>query len=161
MPPQHKTKKHHGTIRETDQKHKLPCEDEHNSPSTTGKQWKAVSVCIPLFKPQIITVFAVHMVEIISVLHLYRSTDPHMPAFPTLVHITNEHNHNLHVPDALRYKDVGPEAIQKLKKLFEAGHSPSTALDVLKYDLQLELGDDYAYASADRSICPDIQFCYR
>ncbi|XP_053469446.1 uncharacterized protein si:dkey-75a21.2 [Ictalurus furcatus] len=90
-----------------------------------------------------------------------RSTDPHMPTFPTLVHITNEHNHNLHVPDALRYKDVGPEAIQKLKKLFEAGHSPSTALDVLKYDLQLELGEDYAYASADRSICPDIQFCYR
>lgn len=84
-----------------------------------------------------------------------------MPAFPTLVHITNEHNHNLHVPDALRYKDVGPEAIQKLKKLFEAGHSPSTALDILKYDLQLELGEDYAYASADRSICPDIQFCYR
>lgn len=84
-----------------------------------------------------------------------------MPAFPTLVHITNEHNHNLHVPDALRYKDVGPEAIQKLKKLFEAGHSPSTALDVLKYDLQLELGEEYAYASADRSICPDIQFCYR
>ncbi|KAK2829475.1 hypothetical protein Q7C36_017465 [Tachysurus vachellii] len=90
-----------------------------------------------------------------------RSTDPHMPGFPTLVHITNEHNHNLHVPDALRYKDVGPEAILKLKKLFEVGHTPSTALDVLKYDLQLELGEDYAYASADRSICPDIQFCYR
>lgn len=90
-----------------------------------------------------------------------RSTDPHMPAFPTIVSITNEHNHNLHVPDALRYKDVGQEAIQKLKKLFEAGHSPSTALDVLKYELQLELGEDYAYASVDRSICPDIQFCYR
>ncbi|XP_072527443.1 uncharacterized protein [Salminus brasiliensis] len=90
-----------------------------------------------------------------------RSTDPHMPAFPTIVHIVNEHNHNLHVGDALRYKDVGEEAIQKLKKLFEAGHSPSTALDVLKYDLQLEHGDRYPNASADRSICPDLQFCYR
>ncbi|XP_017548694.1 uncharacterized protein si:dkey-75a21.2 [Pygocentrus nattereri] len=90
-----------------------------------------------------------------------RSTDPHMPTLPTIVHITNEHNHNIHVGDALRYKDVGEEAKQKLKKLFEAGHSPSTALDVLKYDLQLEHGDKYANASADRSICPDLQFCYR
>ncbi|XP_066509163.1 uncharacterized protein [Hoplias malabaricus] len=90
-----------------------------------------------------------------------RSTDPHMPILPTIVHITNEHNHNIHVGDALRYKDVGDEAIQKLRKLFEAGHSPSTALDVLKYDLQIEHGDKFPNASADRSICPDLQFCYR
>lgn len=157
MSSQHKTKEHHGTIWKTDQKHKLPCEDEHNSPSATGKQWKAVSVCVSALNPQLIHPPAVHLI----ILCPLRSTDPHMPAFPTLVHIINEHNHNLHVPDALRYKDVGPEAIQKLKKLFEAGHSPSTALDILKYDLQLELGEHYAYASADRSICPDIQFCYR
>ncbi|XP_056150733.1 uncharacterized protein LOC130125243 [Lampris incognitus] len=90
-----------------------------------------------------------------------RSTDPHVPNYPTIVDISNIHNHNIHVADAVRHRDVGSVAVEKLTKLFEAGHSPSSALDVLKYDLQVEYGDDYIYTSADRSICPDLQFCYR
>lgn len=36
----------------------------------------------------------------------------------------------------------------------------TTTLNTLKYDLQDELDDSYLYASADRSICPDISVCY-
>lgn len=51
--------------------------------------------------------------------------------------------------------------MEKLTKLFEAGNSPSSALDVLQYDLLVEHGDDYVYKAADRSICPDLGFCTR
>ncbi|XDV11891.1 hypothetical protein PO909_000687, partial [Leuciscus waleckii] len=53
------------------------------------------------------------------------------------------------------------EKLEKLEKLFQSGLSPSSALNTLKYDLQEEQGDSYVHASADRSICPDVQFCYR
>ncbi|KAJ8024340.1 hypothetical protein HOLleu_37061 [Holothuria leucospilota] len=56
--------------------------------------------------------------------------------------------------DALRRRDVSEEAVQKLLDFFKAGYSPTAALDTLKYDLQ----EQY---SADRSICPDLQFCFR
>lgn len=90
-----------------------------------------------------------------------RSTDPHIPAYPTIVEISNIHNHNIYNAAALRFRNVGPAAVEKLTKLFEAGHSPSSALDVLKYDLLVEYGDDYVYKSADRSICPDLGYCTR
>ncbi|KAJ8366669.1 hypothetical protein AAFF_G00345510 [Aldrovandia affinis] len=51
-------------------------------------------------------------------------------------------------------------AIETLTRLFEIGHSPTSALAVLKNDLQAEYGEKYIYASADRAICPDLQFCY-
>ncbi|XP_018523396.1 inactive serine/threonine-protein kinase VRK3 isoform X1 [Lates calcarifer] len=52
-----------------------------------------------------------------------------------------------------------PTRLEKLKKLLEAGHSPSSALDVLKYDLQVQCKDDCT--SADHSVCPDLHFCHR
>ena len=78
------------------------------------------------------------MVNSISLFHS-RSTDPHLPSYPMIVEITNIHNHNLHVADAVRHHDVGAPAVRKLTKLFEAGHSPSTALDTLMYDLKVSI----------------------
>ncbi|XP_069565603.1 uncharacterized protein [Brachyistius frenatus] len=43
-----------------------------------------------------------------------RSTDPHIPDYPTLVDISNIHNHNIHVADAMCHRDVGKEAVEKL-----------------------------------------------
>lgn len=77
------------------------------------------------------------------------------------VNLRNEHNHRGSCAQAKKRKDVSVESIEKLKKLFEVGHSPTTALDVLKYDLQKMEQDNYVYAAADRSVCPDLQFCYR
>lgn len=63
--------------------------------------------------------------------------------------------------EAMRQRDVAPETINKLQTLFQRGHSPSSALNTLKYDLQEEMGDSYIFAAADRSICPDLSFCFR
>lgn len=77
------------------------------------------------------------------------------------VNLRNEHNHHVSCTAATTRRDVSRETVEKLKKLFESGHSPSSALSMLKYDLQEEEQDNYVYAAADRSVCPDLQFCYR
>ena len=78
-----------------------------------------------------------------------------------MVSICSDHNHNIKVAEALSYRDVGDKAREKLIKLFEAGHSPSSALDLLKRDLQEEHGDNYLVAAANRELCPTLEFCYR
>ncbi|XP_052464895.1 uncharacterized protein LOC128021631 isoform X1 [Carassius gibelio] len=90
-----------------------------------------------------------------------RSIDPHIPTYPTSVRLYNVHNHNIFVAEALRHKDVGVKAIETLTQLFEVGHSPTSALAVLKSDLLAEHFNKYVYVSANRAICPDLQFCYR
>ncbi|XP_058628486.1 uncharacterized protein LOC131538589 isoform X2 [Onychostoma macrolepis] len=91
-----------------------------------------------------------------------RSSDTHIQE-GLLLHVTikHHHNHRLGCSEALQHRDVSRETVEKLEKLFQSGHSPSSALNTLKYDLQEEQSDSYLYASADRSICPDVQFCYR
>ncbi|XP_041479165.1 uncharacterized protein LOC121426833 isoform X1 [Lytechinus variegatus] len=91
-----------------------------------------------------------------------RSKDPHIKAgLLFIVTLRFEHNHPLSCADVLKRKDVSEATVTKLKTLFQNGHSPSSALDMIKYDLQEEHGDQYVYVSADRSILPDPQFCYR
>lgn len=76
------------------------------------------------------------------------------------INLRNEHNHHVSHADAVMRREVSGETIEKLKKLFESGHTPSSALRELKYNLQVEEQDN-VYAAADRSVCPDVQFCYR
>ncbi|XP_072168858.1 uncharacterized protein [Diadema setosum] len=91
-----------------------------------------------------------------------RSKDSHLEeGLLFIVTLNYAHNHPLSCADALRRNDVSEATEEKLRSLFEHGHTPRSALDLLKYDLQEEHGDNYIYASADRSICPDVQFCYR
>ena len=85
----------------------------------------------------------------------------HIPEYPTLVHLSWVHNHAIGIPAALKYRDVGTEVTGKLKEMFEHGHSPSSALAMLQVDMQLEDPDEYIAKSADRSLCPDLQSCYR
>lgn len=96
------------------------------------------------------------------ILFLFSSRDPHTKdGYFFNVNLKHEHNHRLSCADAMKKRDVSGETIDKLKTLFESGHSPSSALDTIKYDLQEEEGGNHLFASADRSICPDVQFCYR
>ncbi|NP_001116781.1 uncharacterized protein LOC794385 [Danio rerio] len=91
-----------------------------------------------------------------------RSGDPHIEEGYFLhVNLRNEHNHRLHTAEVMRWRDVSNDTIEKLQQLYKSGHSPSSALKTIKYNLQEEEGDNYLYAITDRSICPDIQFCYR
>lgn len=72
-----------------------------------------------------------------------KSADPYLPDYPLEVRIQNHHNHNLHVAEALRYRDVGEKAVETLTGLFELGHTPSSALAVLQQDLRMEYREQY------------------
>lgn len=74
------------------------------------------------------------------------------------INLRNEHNHQESSAGAVIRRDVSGETIEKLKQLFESGHTPSSALKELKSDLQVEDKDGEVL---DRSVCPDLQFCYR
>ncbi|KAJ8277811.1 hypothetical protein GJAV_G00080350 [Gymnothorax javanicus] len=91
-----------------------------------------------------------------------RSVDPHVKeGFFFFVTIKNEHNHHTSYAEALKKRDVSTDTIAALTKLYENGHSPSSALETIKYDLEEQEGENYIYAALDRSVCPDIHFCYR
>lgn len=80
-----------------------------------------------------------------------------------LLHVKwrDNHNHLLNCADALSKRDVSVTTVNRLTELFQQGHSPSSALETIKYDLQEEEGENYFLVAADRSIVPDLQFCYR
>jgi len=48
-----------------------------------------------------------------------RSKDPHVPEFPLTVTLDLCDNHPLIAGDVLRYRDVGPEAADVIRQLFE------------------------------------------
>ncbi|KAK6300109.1 hypothetical protein J4Q44_G00301420 [Coregonus suidteri] len=83
-----------------------------------------------------------------------RSADPHMKeGFLFHVRLRNNYNHSLTSAEVLKRRDVSADTIEKLTKLFEISHSPSSALKTIKYELQVEYGDNHVHASVDRSIC--------
>ena len=94
---------------------------------------------------------------------LSRSIDnPHLSeGFPTTVYLRYEHNHPVNCADAVKHREVSEETVAKLAELFESGHSPSSAHDVIQCDSQEEYAANYAHASGDRAICSDLQFPYR
>lgn len=63
--------------------------------------------------------------------------------------------------DTLKHRDVSEDTIEILKNLYAKGHSPASALNTHKLDMQLQHEKDYVYGAADRANCPDIQFCHR
>ena len=71
------------------------------------------------------------------------------------------HNHATESAAALRHLRVSEETKGKLLALFEHHHSPSTALETLKLQLQDEHGDAYPLVAADRSVVPDVGYAYR
>lgn len=73
----------------------------------------------------------------------------------------NEHNHYLDCANNVRHTDVSDTVRLKFLDLFAAGHSPYSALDIHKMDLQNKHGEDYYVAVANRNICPDLAWCYR
>lgn len=84
-----------------------------------------------------------------------------MPLYPMTVTFQLNHNHPIVAGDVLRFRDVGEEAESKIVALLQNNHSPSSALEVLKYDLQTEHPEDYILLSGDRYYCPDLSWCYR
>ena len=78
-----------------------------------------------------------------------------------IVNLRFNHNYPLVVADALCHKDVFVAVKKKFTEMFEAGHSPASALEMPKYDLQVENEDDFMFTSAVRALFPEMQWCYR
>ncbi|KAK3889776.1 hypothetical protein Pcinc_006337 [Petrolisthes cinctipes] len=90
-----------------------------------------------------------------------RSSDIHAGLYPMIVKLAYNHNHPVLCSDALKHRDVSEEVKNTFLKLYQANHSPSTALHVHKYDLSEDYSEEFVHAFADRLICPDLQWCYR
>ncbi|XP_071488208.1 uncharacterized protein [Diadema antillarum] len=93
--------------------------------------------------------------------HRRNKADTHMPEYPTTVVLSFRHNHNIMCADALRHRDVSRETQEKLISLFKMKYTPSAALEALRTDLRAEHGDNYCMVTADRAVCPDLQYCWR
>ena len=91
----------------------------------------------------------------------YTLTDTHLPRYPTKIIFANEHNHCLACANNVRHKDVSQEMKDKFLKLYKDGYSPYATLDVHKEDLQRKYDTNYYLVAGDRSLCPDLQLCYR
>ncbi|KAJ8247335.1 hypothetical protein GJAV_G00245120 [Gymnothorax javanicus] len=90
-----------------------------------------------------------------------KTQDLHLPKFAMVVNLEFTHNHGLNTADALKHRNVSEETVAASKGLYAKGHSPSSALNSFKMDLQTEHGPEYVLKAADRATCPDLQFCHR
>ncbi|XP_049796616.1 uncharacterized protein LOC126213072 [Schistocerca nitens] len=78
---------------------------------------------------------------------------------PCEVNLVLGHNHSVESAAALRFRQPSSDVKEKLISLFERGHSPATALESIKVEIQLNCSD-YPLVLADRSRCPDYNFCH-
>lgn len=77
---------------------------------------------------------------------------------PCIFNLVLNHNHNTNA-SALKHRKVSDETREELIKLFKSGHSPATALKMIKTDIYLN--DNFENILADRKYCPDYGFCHR
>ncbi|ELT95624.1 hypothetical protein CAPTEDRAFT_213324 [Capitella teleta] len=89
-----------------------------------------------------------------------RSKDSHLPKFPCTIKLNFCHNHSTNSASAREFRPVGNDTKDALIALFRSGHSPSSALFTLKYDLQLKHGAEYVLYAGDRQYCSDVMYCH-
>lgn len=97
---------------------------------------------------------------IIILFNIFRSKDAYLKEFPTEIMIRHTHNHLINSADTLRHRTPTKQVEEIFEKLFSKGHSPSTAFEIYKMDLQQEYGEDYHLKVADGSLCPTRRWCY-
>ncbi|XP_049834810.1 uncharacterized protein LOC126278611 isoform X2 [Schistocerca gregaria] len=78
---------------------------------------------------------------------------------PCEVNLVLCHNLSVESAAALRFRQPSSDVKEKLISLFERGRSPATALESIKVEIQLNCSD-YPLVLADRSRCPDYNFCH-
>lgn len=120
-----------------------------------------VSRAVPSVKGKRCPCFLTVIVKRWTKMSKYRSTDPHMPELPTIVHLVFSHDHPIKTADALRRHEVATPVKRKFEGLFQKMYRPVEALDIHKQDLQMEHGERYLYVASDPAQVPDIQWCHR
>ena len=75
---------------------------------------------------------------------------------------THQHNHDKKCDVVLKHRDVSKETELKLIDLFKSGKNPRAALEELRSDLYMNNSPaEFTTKCGDRSVCPDINYCYR
>ena len=82
------------------------------------------------------------------------------------LHIRYLHNHQVKALSALSYRDVSNETKQRALQLFKENKTPSSALRILRAELEKKCKDTYKYevSLADRAMLPrrdDMLYLYR
>ncbi|KAL4120319.1 hypothetical protein QTP88_013035 [Uroleucon formosanum] len=70
------------------------------------------------------------------------------------------HNHLLNNAETLRHRHPTEELETIFSEYCSNNHSPSSALEMYKIDLQSKHGDEYFKIIADSSKCPTRKWCY-
>ena len=67
-----------------------------------------------------------------------------------------EHNHSVETLEASNFPDLSFECIEKVNKLYESGHTPSTACQQYLKELRATCSDELTYhkKKADRPVTP-------
>ena len=67
-----------------------------------------------------------------------------------------KHNHSVETLEASNFRDLSFECIEKVNKLYESGHTPSTARQQYLKELRATCSDELTYhkKKADRSVTP-------
>lgn len=81
--------------------------------------------------------------------------DEEMPCEIVLV---PTHNHEINNAEALSWRRVSDDVKQKIVNLFDRGHNPGTARELLKLDIYINY-DNYEALLSDRKFYPDYQCC--
>ena len=79
--------------------------------------------CGPGLYLQIFASFVVIKVLLGDWSSVYRSKDPHLPAYPMIVVLHYVHNHPIMAADALKHRKVADETREKFLDLFKSGQS--------------------------------------
>lgn len=90
----------------------------------------------------------------------FRSKDLYLKEYPCEIDIYFVHNHLLNNAEALRHRHPTEELETIFFEYYSNNHSPSSALEMYKIDLQSKHGDEYFKIIADGSKCPTRKWCY-
>ena len=76
-----------------------------------------------------------------------------------------EHNHSISTLETPNYNDMSPECLEKVNRLYEAGHTPCSARHQFMKDLRITCPDDVIFhkKKANRSVTPrrrDFNYLY-
>lgn len=90
----------------------------------------------------------------------FRSKDIYLKEYPYEIDTYFVHNHLLNNAEALRHRHPTEELETIFSEYYSNNHSPSSALEMYKIDLQSKHGDEYFKIIADGSKCPTRKWCY-
>lgn len=100
------------------------------------------------------------MSQILIFLFFFRSTDAELQTRPCEIFLRHTHNHELKSAAVFKFRKPSEEIVTVFHDLFNKGHSPSSAWQSYKFDLQCKYGNDYYKIAADGSVCPTRKWAY-